>query len=897
MFRFFFPQSYNMCCLGTDNVHLVRRGTFPAAALFFFSSIFILSASASDDQLSSQQANKALVVTSARTVQGAATRTSVSVVDLLTGKVEEGAHPLPGRALLSSFYLSGADAENGEPVENCWLLCTGPDEYKLFPEPDFPEPVLSAVWYDAERGWLDTRSLELLRESGKLVPLMGLSAAGKYYPAVYEVGKAGSALDNEPPWRVELFDTIQVVPDAINLATVAPASRWELDCQPMDAASFMGADGVSTVAVLTVRDERSLEVRVYRAGAARPLLIPISMGDGYEPDAKNNQTIVPLPDGNLLVCWQGRKADGTSADSVSLLWCINPLNSLVSDMLVLRGNRRWVQVSPEHFFWLISVRTGTGDYYLNGITWHLDESGKPYLKQELERIQRSDSEYSSATVTDNGNTLVLSRDRYLEGRIRAARGNIAFRHELPGSARCVMPWGNLLLVGVGNRLLSVNPSSGEIKQICSFQDGQVTAIFPFYPASHPGKKGDLPLPRERERNIGVFPDYLAFRESVIGQELQVLRIECDSNITWTLSCDNPELLFHPKTGQGRAQVYVGIGPGFSSGGRILLSAHFSDDSEMEPHAVSQRVRIDVIQSKDRNRQALWVASPEIKDASQFIQPFVRVLETLPFHTDCRIHTGAVDQENLDAAKLIVADFDAWAGGLLPVPYLFEWIGKGKGLFLVACRNYSEEELDLLGNRLQRLGLDAMNIPVSTQRNSTGSLRPVQLWRGEWGSQWYIRPLNPTAGDQNRWLGHGRTNETGEFFWDLLLMKMGYGRVALITSVDYYRSVIAGDPQAVGCGLAILRWLYTSGQEALDADGDGLTDDQEDLNGNGLRDPAESDWTSADTDGDGVPDGLEDRNRNGITDAGETDPLRKDSDGDGIPDGADSTPIPGVPNAD
>ncbi|HOQ90191.1 MAG TPA: hypothetical protein PLX03_08640, partial [Candidatus Hydrogenedentes bacterium] len=61
--------------------------------------------------------------------------------------------------------------------------------------------------------------------------------------------------------------------------------------------------------------------------------------------------------------------------------------------------------------------------------------------------------------------------------------------------------------------------------------------------------------------------------------------------------------------------------------------------------------------------------------------------------------------------------------------------------------------------------------------------------------------------------------------------------------------------------------------------------------------AESDWTSADTDGDGVPDGLEDRNRNGITDAGETDPLRKDSDGDGIPDGADSTPIPGVPNAD
>ncbi|MBM7115807.1 adventurous gliding motility lipoprotein CglD [Archangium primigenium] len=101
----------------------------------------------------------------------------------------------------------------------------------------------------------------------------------------------------------------------------------------------------------------------------------------------------------------------------------------------------------------------------------------------------------------------------------------------------------------------------------------------------------------------------------------------------------------------------------------------------------------------------------------------------------------------------------------------------------------------------------------------------------------------------------------------------------------------------------------------DSDGDSCADGAEDLNGNGIKDPGETDpndptdcgagsfpdsdkdgvpdyieeatgtdKNNPDTDGDGLNDGLEDRNRNGIVDTGETDPRKKDSDCDGLVDG-------------
>jgi hypothetical protein len=72
----------------------------------------------------------------------------------------------------------------------------------------------------------------------------------------------------------------------------------------------------------------------------------------------------------------------------------------------------------------------------------------------------------------------------------------------------------------------------------------------------------------------------------------------------------------------------------------------------------------------------------------------------------------------------------------------------------------------------------------------------------------------------------------------------------------------------------------------DTDGDGVPDHLEDTNRNGTKDATETDWRNPDTDGDGLRDGVEDRNRNGVVDSGETDPRSRDSDCDGLLDGPD-----------
>jgi hypothetical protein len=70
----------------------------------------------------------------------------------------------------------------------------------------------------------------------------------------------------------------------------------------------------------------------------------------------------------------------------------------------------------------------------------------------------------------------------------------------------------------------------------------------------------------------------------------------------------------------------------------------------------------------------------------------------------------------------------------------------------------------------------------------------------------------------------------------------------------------------------------------DWDGDGILNEVEDKDEDGVVDPGETDPHNPDTDGDGVIDGEEDGNHNGQIDWQETDPLNPDSDGDGLSDG-------------
>jgi hypothetical protein len=103
-----------------------------------------------------------------------------------------------------------------------------------------------------------------------------------------------------------------------------------------------------------------------------------------------------------------------------------------------------------------------------------------------------------------------------------------------------------------------------------------------------------------------------------------------------------------------------------------------------------------------------------------------------------------------------------------------------------------------------------------------------------------------------------------------------------------------DPDGDGIVSAIEGEVDTDGDEFADmidpdSDNDGLLDGVEDVNGDGLRQPWETDRLAFDTDGDGLGDGEEDVDRDGEVSGEETSPLRADTDGDLVHDASDLCP--------
>ena len=82
---------------------------------------------------------------------------------------------------------------------------------------------------------------------------------------------------------------------------------------------------------------------------------------------------------------------------------------------------------------------------------------------------------------------------------------------------------------------------------------------------------------------------------------------------------------------------------------------------------------------------------------------------------------------------------------------------------------------------------------------------------------------------------------------------------------------------------------TTNISTLDFDGDGISDDVEDITCTNKFD--------IDSDDDGIADGQEDLNHNGIVDINETDPCAPDTDGDGVQDGTEKGIIDGIPDPD
>ena len=103
------------------------------------------------------------------------------------------------------------------------------------------------------------------------------------------------------------------------------------------------------------------------------------------------------------------------------------------------------------------------------------------------------------------------------------------------------------------------------------------------------------------------------------------------------------------------------------------------------------------------------------------------------------------------------------------------------------------------------------------------------------------------------------------------------------STGYDLSSVLGQPSAIGRSSSSTYLNYaglwhTIIHGVIDSDGDGLTDEIEEM--------ADTDPFDADTDDDGILDGVEDKNHNGVVNTGESDPRKIDTDNDGIQDGTE-----------
>lgn len=822
----------------------------------------------------------ALVILTSYALPDVAVKTWGCTVDLRDGTVSGEPVPLPGRALLPDRRFTSPLLQAVFPADPGWYVITGPDRDMLYPEPRAPEPVLSVLTSHPGRNLSDPLALRFPADH-RLIPLPLSGGDGSLVPVFYEIPVKDR---DSSQYYFELIEGIQPLPDVSDHVAGVSVSRWELPGKPLASALMRQvSETIPWTAVLTAPSPRELEVHVYTPGAVRSNRITLSLSERYEAESGRSCALYGLPDGLLAVCQEGRRIGGMPADRVTLIWGLDPMTGKISEPLVLRGLCRGMAAGSDNFMWLVSAVPGTNDYYLNGITWCLKPSGEPRLGLELERVQRFSAPCLAMTATENADLLVLGGEGFVEGRSRNKRGDLLFRYQVSGPVRSLAALGALVIAGVGNQLLVLDPAENISRELTPFPAGQITAVLPFT-----GTAENHFIDRESNTKTRIQPDVMVFRPNVVGREVRALRIEGPDDVAWYITSSLPEILFYPASGRGRGLVFTGLEP-MPSEDDLYLSVSLR---WAHGRIYQKKIPLRIDGSAISRRNALWHWAADAGSSGRgFVDVLASRFEKPPFQGRNLLHRGAMSRADLDQADVLIADFDAFAKGLLPAASLMEWIGRGNGLLLAAHRQYSDDELVALGERLQGMGIAVVPGPVSGTSVRSGDLLAVERWNeAQWGGGWWFRSLRRGASGPAGWQGHAMVSADGESLWDFLLLRAGYGRLALIAAPSFHEAVSAGEAGAIGCGLAVLRWLMTAGQEALDADGDGLTDDLEDLNGNGQRDRTETDWTDPDTDGDGIPDGLEDRNRNGMRDPGETDLLQADTDGDGIPDGADPSPL-------
>ena len=832
------------------------------------------------------QAQRAVVITASLSATRQSARIYAQAVDLETGEALAGGGALPGSSLLET-PISGVFADQDHLPDGFVAVSTGPSDPPLHPDPGYPETSVSLVrpwpftvtagrFHDSEAGWREW--------AADVMP-------GPASPGLLVVGsRAGETSDSPLVGRARLFGGADH--DAAMIA------EWPLPGAPV-AGVWMPA--VKSALVLCAGHPAAAPVLVKcELGAGQTLRRAAGELAGWNPACTDARALAWLPGTDFsILAFSGRILGGGSTEPVSQVYVVDSKGlTVLAGPVSVRGMVDRIHAVAGQDLWIASRAPGTDFAYATKL--HVDPaSGTATLETEYPLTGAMEG-FELAPDPLSG-TVAAAVGARLEIWPNGQRGEV--RQEYDNSVRTLCWTAAGILVGEAGRVHLADPATGASKRRIQLQTGHIAAILPIMPgrqATDDGPGSTYPA------NKMIVPPAVLFRGEAAGRELRAMNVDCSGAPgQWRVEYDAalmPWLVIHPLSGHGSGTVYLGVDPArylphtLAEGWLTVSLEGGAPPVPAVDSPVKVLARVEPAPASARTILWLWPdTAAQMRDPAdpRGMAGLASQLAATPLYFS---HAESSDPvaSSLDPYAVIVLHAGAAVRGVVSRQALVDYVADGGGLLVVADGDKAQAET--LGPWLAPFGVVTVSDPPPAQNAGLphAALEPLQSWPSTpmpaaYGFRAAIGgakdPFAPNALKVLR--VPERPADAPALF---LARSFGYGRVALLATDAPLRAASSGGPPE-RFARELFVWLAGAGISAQDMDRDGLTDDLEDVNGNGVRDPGETDWLRADTDGDGIPDGLEDWNRNGIVDPGETDPRNPDTDGDGVWDGADPSPAP------
>ncbi len=832
-------------------------------------------------------AQRAAVITASLSATRQSARIYAQAVDLEMGETLPGGGPLPGSSLLG-MPLTGVFAEQNRLPDGLVAVTTGPSASPLHPDPGYPETSISLLrswplmvpakrFHESEAGWREW-AVDVLpgQKSSGLLVLGSHAGTTENAPTVGRARLLGGGAD----------------------AAATMIAEWPLPGSPV-AGLWLPA--VKSALVLCAGQTGAAPVLVKcSAGLVQTLRHAASELPDWNPACTDACALAHLPETDLCaVAFSGRIPGAGSTEPVSQVYIIDSRELTVTAGPVdLRGTVDRMHTLDNKNLWIASRAQGTDFAYATRMC--VDQvSGTVALEAEYP-LTGVTGGFLLAVDPATG-TVAVSLGARLEIWPNGQRGDA--RQEYDNPIRDLRWTAAGLLVGEAGRVHLADAATGASKCLMQLQTGQIVAILPLAPGV---QEADNTVQAGPNNRIFVPPAVL-FRGEAAGRELRALNVEnVGAPGSWRVEYDiarMPWLIIHPLSGHGSGTVYMGVDPArylphtlaegwlsvYLEGGSPPVSAVDSPAKVL--------VRVEPAPASARTILWLWPkAAARMRDLSdpRGMAGLATRLAAAPLYFSHAESSDPVTSP-LDPYAVIVLHAGAAIRGVASRQALVDYVADGGGLLIVGGAD--RDQAEALGPWVAPFGVVVAGEPPPAPNvgPTHEAPEPLRSWPGvPMPAAYGFRTALDAAKDAStpavmKTLRMPEAPATALF----LARSFGYGRVALLASDAPLRAA-ASDGRAEGFARELFVWLADAGMGAQDMDRDGLTDDIEDVNGNGVRDPGETDWLRADTDGDGIPDGLEDWNRNGMVDPGETDPRSCDTNGDGVWDGADPSPALSAP---